>query len=276
MSFFKNVLNKISPFSKSKWVRWFWIIASLLLLLLIIRTCTGGAILKNTTYHIARSSNWNPIQLSGKEDNLIAFINELITSIAQSEHLKVDIVTYRTGDLLAMLKNDEYDAVIMTITIDPFLKERYAVSDSIFYAGPVLVVPTTSSVKSLEELKGKPIGISKDSPLSFRLMSSHPDMLLISYDDNLTALNDLESQSLAGVILEAQLAYTYTQSLYKGKLKVVTAPLFDLGIRLITRKEPRGEAFIEYFNKELERLKKNGDYSRLLHKWELTTPNERR
>lgn len=272
MAFFRNLSKKISSFTKTKRARWVLGVVAILLLLLIIRSCSGRGVLESHVFHIAKPVNWSPVQLSGKEDNLQAFINELISKVAQEEHIQADIITFRTGDLFKRLDDDEYDGILQTVLMEPFLKERYAVSDSIFLAGPVLVVPEGSSVTSLEQLKGRPIGISKDSPLSFRMASQHPDMMLISYDNIITALNDADSHSIAGVILEAQLAYTYTQALFSGKLKVATAPLIDLGIRLIARKDSHGEHLIEHFNAGLAKIKEDGDYDSLLQRWELISP----
>ena len=79
-------------------------------------------------------------------------------------------------------------------------------------------------------------------------------MASFSYDDVLPALYDAETQAIAGVILEAQLASTYIDLLFKGKLKVATPPLIDVSIRLVTRKEKKGELLIERFNSGLEKL----------------------
>ncbi|MCE5318177.1 MAG: transporter substrate-binding domain-containing protein [Parachlamydia sp.] len=268
MAFF----SKFSAWLKSRKGRWILGIFAILMLVLSFRSCTGNGVLERTTFHIAKKTNWYPIQLSGKEDNLRGFIDELITEIVQDEKLKADIVTYRTGDLFKMLDNEEYDAILLALTVDAFLKERYAVSESIFVAGPVLVVSQGSKVTSLEQLKGRPIGVGKDSPISFKLASLHPDLMLITYDNIITALNDLETGSVAGVIMEAQLAYTYTQALFPGKVKVASEPLIDLGIRLIARKEPHGEMLIEHFNAGLAKQKEDGDYERLLKRWELVSP----
>ena len=269
MNFLKNLGAKIFSTKRGRWI--FGILV-VLLLALLVRSCSKIRIISNSTYHIARTVNWYPIQLSGKEANLQAFIDELITDIAEDENLKVDITTYNSGDLFARLDNEEYDGIILTIAPTSFLKERYAVSESIFLAGPVLVVPLNSKITDLNQLVGKPIGVIKDSPLGFQLMSQHPDLRLITYNDIISALNDVETHIIFGVILEAQLAYTYTQALYPGKFRVATPPLVDLGIHLVTRKEERGEALIASFNKGLEKLKHNGGYLRLLNKWELVTP----
>lgn len=268
MAFFK----KFFAWLKTKKGRWALGFGAIILLLLIFRACTGHGVLDKGTYHIARTVNWYPIQLSGKEDNLRGFIDELITEIVQDEKLKADIVTFRNGDLFKMLDNEEFDAILMALTVDSFLTARYAVSESIFAAGPVLVVAQASKAQSLEELTGRPIGVGKDSPISFRLTSLHPDLLLITYDNIITALNDLETGSVSGVIMEAQLAYTYTHSLFPGQLKVATVPLIDLGIRLIARKDRNGETLIEHFNAGLAKQKEDGDYERLLKRWELVRP----
>jgi ABC-type amino acid transport substrate-binding protein len=249
-------------------------IFALFLLLMLIRACMGPILLISGPYHIAYSINWSPIQLSGKEANLQAFMDELVTTIAEDERLPIRLATFLSGDLLNRLNDEEYDAILLTVSLSPYIKERYEISKPIFIAGPVLVVPASSSVTSLEQLKGKPIGIGKDSPLSFKLASQYPDLLLVTYDNTLNALNELGNQSIYGVIMEAQLAYTYIQVLFNGKLKVATPPLMDLGIRLITHKNERGKYLIEHFDAGLDKLKASGEYTKLLHKWALISANE--
>ncbi len=265
MSFFKSFL-------RSRVGRWILAIGAILLLVLLIRGCSSRVALHQEIYHIARLVNWYPIQLSGKEANLQAFIDELISAIGLDEKLAIDMDTFQSGDLFTKLDSEEYDAILVTITVTPFLQERYAVSNSIFLAGPVLVVPLNSSISSLGDLSGRPIGVSKESSLIFRLATQYPDLQLVTYDNAITALNELVGRSVFGVIMEAQLAYTYTQVLYPDKLKVATPQLIDLGIRLIAHKDERGEHLVDHFNQGLAKVHASGDYELLLKRWELVSP----
>lgn len=258
-------------FLSSKIGRWILLILILLLTILLVRSCSDSSLLQPGLFHIARLNSFYPIEMSGKEANLQAFIDELLTTVGNNEKLAIDIDTFRSDNLFEKLDNEEYDAILVTVTVDPFLKERYAISDPIFLAGPVLVVAAKSNISSLDDLKGRSIGVSKESTLIFRLASQHPDLQLVTYDNAISALNELDAGNVSGVIMEAQLAYTYTQALYSGKLKVATPQLVDLGIRLVTRKEKREEEFIEKFNRGLAQLKSSGEYDQLLKRWELVS-----
>ena len=69
--------------------------------------------------------------------------------------IRVDIITYRTGDLLLMLRDEQIRHHSHDCFYRSLFKERYDVSDSLFLAGPVLVVPVSSQIATIEDLKVK-------------------------------------------------------------------------------------------------------------------------
>ncbi len=95
-------------------------------------------------------------------------------------------------------------------------------------------------------------------------------IFFIPYDTASAALENLDRNVIDGVILDALKAYAYTEGFYVGRLKVASFPLTDKGLRLISRKDPKSLLLISRFNKGLEKIRKEGVYSELIEKWDLT------
>ena len=221
-------------------------------------------------YIIGRSTNLAPLKFEGKEPNVLAFESDIITSIAQKEKLRIHLATVNDTNLFIALNQEVYDAIIAAVEPTPFMKERYAISEPFFYGGPVLIVREDSTATTLQELQGRGIAIETGSPMIFKL--SQENLLLVSYKNMISALEDLNRGVIEGVILEANLAYTYTGGFYKDKLKVATSPLTDLGLRLIAHKNSSGEYLINHFDKGLKEIEESGDYAKFIDKWELIEP----
>jgi polar amino acid transport system substrate-binding protein len=86
------------------------------------------------------------------------------------------------------------------------------------------------------------------------------------------ALEALDRDKIDGVIMPASRAYYSVDGYYAGKLKIITAPLTDIGLRLIALKTPASEVLISSFNETLKELKANGEYSALLTRWSFVDP----
>lgn len=265
----KQIREKFRCIKIRQWVGFFVL---LFILLLFFRLHNGPLLPNEKIYNVLRSNNWIPLSFYGKEYNMGAFVDELISEIAISEDLKIYLITSPDLDphgLFSILDENQYDAIIVTFSPIMLIKEKYIFSNPIYNAGPVLIVPESSQATSLKDLKGRFIAINKSSQ-TFDI--GKEASLFVSYDNMIAALDDLEKNLIAGVIMDAELAQIYTQGFYKGKLKIATPPLTDLGLRLVSKKTPEGKHLIERFNRGLEEAEKKGIFDTLIKKWELTNP----
>lgn len=266
----QKIRNIFSALSKKQL---FLLGGCLIVLALIIRACTGPLLPGQKVYHIVRSNNWSPLTFYGKEYNMGAFVDELIRGIGSIEHLNIYLVSTPNLDprgLFALLDSEHYDAIVVTFSPITVIQNKYIYSNPIYNAGPVLIVPESSKATSLKDLQGKPIGIQNRSTQAFDI--GKDSSMFISYDNMVTALDDLEGNIISGVIMEAELANIYTHGNYKGKLKVATAPLTDLGLRLVTKNSVDGKYLIEKFNEGLAKTEKEGIFENGIKKWDLANP----
>ena len=100
------------------------------------------------------------------------------------------------------------------------------------------------------------------------ILSSVPDILITRYPTLAKALLGCWKGEVKGVLIPALVAYAYCADFYQGRLKVVTPPLTEDGLRLLVRKG-RSQELLEDFNRGLEEVRASGEYNRLQEKWGL-------
>lgn len=260
--------------------QWKWLAAAALIILalLAVRACSSSKAHQKELYIIGRSSTWYPLQLMGKERNLQAFTNDLMDSVASHSELRFAWLETGASTLFERLDGGSCDAVISPLQPNVVNRERYLFSNAFFKLGPVLIVRKDSDATSLKDMEGKTIAIR--SGYALRLDGDRQNDVDISkvtvnsFENMNRALEALTRDKIDGVIMDALQAYHNVEGFYAGKLKIVTAPLTDEGLRLITLNTPSSEALISIFNETLEELQKDGAYTALLAKWNLVDPEK--
>lgn len=252
------------------------ILALLVIFLGIFRYCSNQSNNKDKIYRIARDPTWYPLQMMDKERSFLVFSNEVIQIIASDEKFKVELYTNNYDNLFINLDNEEYDGILSGLSPDLLTRKGYLFSEPIYRIGSVLVVRASSTFNSLSDMEGRLIGLATGTTGELKL-NQYPSILIISYDNIVQALSDLNHNIIDGVIMRHIPAYIYTTGLYTNKLKVVGEPLNDDAIRLIAKPSRSGKELINIFDKGLKNIKEDGTYIRLLIKWGLinTEPEEK-
>jgi ABC-type amino acid transport substrate-binding protein len=235
----------------------------------VVQACSKKEKIKN--FRIARASNWFSMPLMGKEQNLHGFTNDMLQTIAEDEGVQFSVDSISQDALFRSLDSGLYDGILVVAQPTAYTSTIYLYSEPYFWFGPVLVVQKNSDIDTLEEMSGKTIGISRGYPTIWDI-KSYPSIVFIPYENILFALENLSRGEIDGVIMPNLPAYIYTQSLYRNKLRVATAPLTGEGLRLVTRQGPRGEQLIEHFDTGLKTIRENGTFDKLIEKWGLFNP----
>lgn len=228
--------------------------------------CSGDT--KKPLWRLARDPLWIPLNLPGKEQSMLGFTNDLMSTIAIKENFRFELISVPSRELVADLDNGTYDGFFGGLMPDYHSRGKFNFSDPIYLLGPVLVVPKRSAVRSLEEMGGKTVGIMSDvNPIFDTKFDT--DLNLRVFRNTTSALDSLRQNQIDGLIIFALPAYNNISALFPHSLKVVTDPLTLEGIRLIVHKSPESEKFIDQFNRGLRSLKEKGVYQQLLDKWGL-------
>ncbi len=209
--------------------------------------------------------SWYPLLLDGKENNLTAFSTELLQEIGKKEEIAFSKAAVGWDVLMEGLKKGEYIAILFSMPPYNFNQQTFDFSDLYLKTGPVLVVPTSFNYTSLDDMAGKEIAVMPDSTGTL-ILEKYPGILIRNYDSIAKALNDVNAGKIDGALIDVLMASSYCQDLYQGKLRIVTKPLNDFGLRLITLHN-RAPELIKAFNNGLEKLKSSKEYDKLMKKW---------
>lgn len=229
-----------------------------------------------TVFRIGIDETWYPLNLYGKEEYISAFSKDLLQKIAAQQHFSVQIVQIGSENRLAGLDNGEYEGIFSSLILQQENTEKYISSNPYYLLGPVLVVSKSSSVKSLNDLKGKTIGLIKRSdPIEALEKHSSIRIVYYGYNDRIKLIEDVSNNVIGSMLLDVIPAYEYIRDgLYRDKLKIASKPLTTEGLRLIAKNNPESEKLIKHFNEGLKAMKNNDVYSQLLSKWELVDPEK--
>jgi polar amino acid transport system substrate-binding protein len=251
------------------------VILAFLSLLLLVRGCAVKHMGHKGPFLIGRESELQ-IELLGREKSLVAFTNDLMAEIAHDNNLHFQWVETNPNYLISGLDNGRYDFILTSIRPNVVNEEKYDFSLPLFDLGPVLIVRAASQFTSLKELKSLPIGILYGMSTNFNAVREPGmnvyDLSFIYYNNINKALEDLQNDQIDGVIMTSIPAYAITEGLFAGKLKVVTPPLNDEGLRLVALKSSSLSDVIDTVNQSVNLMRQDGTYDKLIRKWHLIDP----
>ncbi|MCB1111554.1 MAG: amino acid ABC transporter substrate-binding protein [Chlamydiales bacterium] len=248
------------------------LVCSVLLLWGAVRACSGGAVRHDRrVYRIGRDINWYPLNLMGKEKEMLGFTSDVLMTIANKQGINVEMRNVGSNTLFYGLQKGNYDAIISSLIPTSHNLETYAFSDTIYSLGPVLIVRNSSPYSSLEKMNDRIIGVNRGSNIVFDI--AQYNVRFAAYDSMTVAFDDLNKGKIDGILLPSIEAYSYVTIFYPGKLKIVTTPLSPEALRLVTMRSPHANYLIEKFNIGLKELKEDGTYDKFLKKWGLVNPD---
>ena len=240
-----------------------------LILLFMVRSCVPD-FSQEISYKIGQDTRWQDILLLGKQRNLVAFNQDLLTVIGKRQNLKIKIYPIYQKDLIKDLEQQQVDGILTTLFPSPNYESRFLFSEPYFLTGPVLIIPESISLDEWNKIPKKIIGtylkVNELKSLSSLIGS---DAQFKFYTDILAAFKDLAGQKIDGAIFPAIPSYTYVKTFYTNELKIASNPLNLEGIRLVVEKNEKGEMLISDFNEGLKDLKESGDYASMLDRWGL-------
>jgi len=237
------------------------------LLLVLLAVCSLGACTtKGKTYRIGADMSWPSLNVMRREASICAFTDELLRTIAVEENVVFERINTNEGNLFFGLKTRQYDGILSAITPRGFMQNVYEFSEPFLHIGPVLLVRSDVDMHSLGKMQGRKVGVYalRDETL---LCDLYPEVTTHYYNSLSEGIDALISHHLDAVLVESSLlASSYIRDLYRGKIKLLSPPLDNSGLRLFTL-YGQNEELIQVFNRGLNKLHNNGTYRKLLQKW---------
>lgn len=121
---------------------------------------TASPVITQEKYIIAMASSIEPFEYTDSIGNFIGIDIDLLTAIADDQGFKIQINSIGYDEAVQACKSGNADGMISAIAInDEKAAEGYIFSDSYYSATESLVVPSTSEITSLNDLKEKSVAV---------------------------------------------------------------------------------------------------------------------
>ena len=189
---------------------------------------------------------------------------DLDIGLALSEKMGVEAnpVTNKWESIIPGLEAKKYDAIIGSMTITDARKQAVSFTKPYYRSGAAMfTMKNNTDIKSVSDLKGKIIGVVKQS--SYQGYAKNYSNDVRGYTSDIDALNDLPSGRIDVVITDKFVGIPITQ---KGTLDIkYVANVQSEEIGIAVRKDD--VALLGKLNNALDEIIADGTYDKISKKW---------
>ncbi|MGG0595279.1 transporter substrate-binding domain-containing protein [Bacillus sp. 005/A4HT-01/001] len=218
------------------------------------------------TYKIGIDVTYPPFEFE-KGGKTVGIDVDLINAIAKDQDFKVKLEAMDFSGIIPAMQAGQLDVGMGGMSITDERKKKVDFSDPYFDAGLTVVVKKDSSIKSIDDLKGKKLAV-KNGTTGAKFATDNADKYgyeVVQFNDSPSMFQEV-SNGNADALIEDYPVITYAIAQQDLKLKTVGDRLNgdQYGISVMKGKN---QDLLKKINKGLENLKKNGDYDKIIEKY---------
>jgi len=236
-----------------------------LLLVLAMLLCAQSSWAR--TIVIAQDATWPPMEFVSENKEIIGFDTDYMKAVAKEAGFDVEFKNVAWDGIFSGLEGGKYDAVCSSVTITDERKKTMDFSLPYFKVRQALVVPKTSTAKSLEDMKGQMVG-AQIGTTGYFAVKAVKGIEPKSYDEIGLAMEDLFNGRIAGVVCDDPVAaqYALQRADYAAKLKI--AAVLDTGDEYYGVAIKKGNTeVLDLINKGIKAVQEKGIDKELRTKW---------
>ncbi|WP_190239604.1 transporter substrate-binding domain-containing protein [Pelotomaculum schinkii] len=212
---------------------------------------------------VGSDATYPPFEYQDEAGRYVGFDLDMMAAIAEAADLEVDFRDMPFDQLISALRSEQIDAVVSALSIIEARKAVMDFTDPYFHSGLIIAVrPDNSSINSLQDLKGKSIGV-----LSVTSAEEHakkvPDAKVKSFGSWEQAFLGLEEGTVEAVISDYPVAANFIKQGYDLRLAGEKFAVADYGIA-VSKNNPE---LLQKLNSGLQTIKANGQYDIIYKKW---------
>jgi polar amino acid transport system substrate-binding protein len=251
------------------WIRVLgWFLLAFACVAFIFKACGGSSEYRPDYYTVARDTTWHPFPIGRHASDMVAFTDELLAATAADNNIRIRTYDTTSTSLLFGLNNGQWDGVLSALEPNGYNSRQYSFSQPFYSTGVVLIVAANSPVRTINDLKGKIVGILPSVVLDTSI--ARQQAIFTPYSSEWRGLEDLLSNRVDALVMNDAKARAYTRAQYKDTMRIIPSNLTDAALRLVVRKNHQpGLELIKYFDNTLQQQQADGKYNDMLMKWRL-------
>lgn len=140
------------------------------------------------------------VDSNGKNVGFDVFIGKRFGKELLGDENKVEFVLVEAANRVEYLETNKVDIILANFTVTPARAERVDFANPYMKVALGVVSPEGAVIKSVEDLKGKKLIVNKGTTAEIYFTKNHPEIELLSYDQNseaFAALKDGRGAALA-------------------------------------------------------------------------------
>lgn len=197
-------------------------------------------------------------------DNYVGFDIDLWDAIAKDLKLEYKLQPMDFSGILPALQTKNVDVALAGITIKDERKKVVDFSDGYYDSGFILMVPTNSKIKSTSDLKGKTLAIKTGTSAADYAKANFQGTELRQFPNIDNAYLELMTGRVDAAMHDTPNVLYYIATAGAGKAKAVgpqmMAQQYGIGF-------PKGSPLVPQVNAALAKIKADGRYAAIYHKW---------
>lgn len=224
---------------------------------------------------IGLMGTYAPYNFVNENNEVDGYDADLSKEIAKRIGVEANFVTGEFSGLIEGLQKGKYDALVSQVTITEDRKKSIDFSEPYVKNDvSIIVKDNNESIQSVEDFKGKKVGVAlgtnDEAYLRDEVLPKVGDFEIVTYNDNLNALMDLNNGRIDATINNVFALKPLIES-NNLKLKTVGEPLkSDFAGVAMPKNNPDLQ---EAVNKALQEIKDDGTLKTLYNKWFDVDPN---
>lgn len=215
-------------------------------------------------YRVGTETANPPYTFIYKRGNLTGFDIDLFRAVARAAGIKIQYIPMGWTSLLGSLRSRRTDILVASITITPERAALVDFSKPYFRTTTVLAVRKGSAIRSIDDLRGKKVGVQENTitldQLRGFLGRNYPG--IITYRDNPAAFRALIRGDVDAVAADSHVIQYFLRSTRTPGLQVVRDSRFATDLHGFAVR--KGDAtLLKKINLGLKKVIASGEWARL-------------
>lgn len=234
-----------------------------------------ASIKKSGKIKIGLMGTYAPYNFLNDKHEVDGFDADVSKEVAKRLGVQVDFITGEFSGLIEGLQTGKYDALVSQVTITDDRKKTMDFSTPyVKNSVSVIVKDDNTSVKAIEDFKGKKIGVglgtNDETYLRNDVLPKVGTFNIVTYNDVITSLTDLNAGRIDATLNNIFAIQPLVENNH-FKIKTVGPSVKDDFAGIAIRKN--NPQLLDALNKALAEMKSDGTFKTIFQKWFKVDPN---
>jgi len=229
-------------------------------------TAGGAELVKSGTLTVCSDVPYAPFEDFDKSSALgfKGFDIDIVNAVAKGMGLKLKVMDEDFDGLQSglTLNSGTCDLVASAMTITPDRKKHLDFTDGYYDSKQSLLVPDGSSIKSIDDLAGKKLGVQQGTTGKSYAEQHVKGASIVTFPSDAEEFQALKAGQVDALLQDLPVNLNHQQA---GGYQVVQQ--FDTGEQYGFAAKKGNDALVKDVNQQLAKLKKDGEYQKLYNKY---------